>query len=1087
MGNTDGILPPEAGGSGIPPHGAIENTREKELALRRRLCDGLDSITTKAEFVTLLADKADPDIFVEGVGPISLPLSEVQAKKLITKSHQAPFGKGSETIVDTSVRNTWEINPEQFQIRSPQWKGFLDNVLRKVARGLGIRSPISAELYKMLLYEKGAMFKAHTEYSDVSHEVLPVKAGYRFVLTYNLAVNPAVKLPSATSRKIRVLRPALESWLRDVKTGRRKATPLYYVLSHKYTEANISLQALKTTDQVRIQALRAACSDLDFDLFLTTLEKTKTGTAEEEYGYDRYGKYSRYDDYYDEDEDEEDSDSDGHHTIDDVTQIDYYSKGIFDLKGNKVASSIPFDEDDIIQEDAFGDEPDEEDYEGYMGNWVSNANMVLGYLQELTHDQGPQATHWYRESAVVIIPSQGALSFLWRMLRGCRDDAVGVASYYIDKCKVTPQKGSLFRELHAILEHLWTTDQSRPSAFTLGGDSLKDILELCILRNEVPLLKLILANNKQPAPTAFLSWLKAKLSEESNISWDTLQKVIQSQPTLSQRYEAISALTEATESSERVELLISQAVDAALKDFDSNQTLSEEDGVSLFNLTLYYRNTDDLKALVPKAIHKQASQTLFLLGLLKALRQSTKRKQVSEEEARPIYETLSRMALKYLSLTTATATKKAPFIPGPHWLLSASTIRDRTAAVNYLTPEAMVRFLSSLFEYKLGEHLQMFAGRVHTEAKFIKGEYFGSLWMPLFQDLSALLEQHKVPLTTPLWQQAFQSLLRAYLRNFVGKKPQKVDHGSQQVSCLCGDCFVLNLFLADTRQTKGRFPMGKQRRRHLHNQLDSHSIDCTHETERRGNPQTLIVTKTTKKWDAAIAQWNERRAQAEIQLEAFDQAKLRLLLADQYNEIRSMSLLEEPPAESGRSAATAATALSSSRGDTSRPAKRSRTALAPVSSNPTPEQLARLEAEIARAAGVVPTTAPTKTAASSSSSSAKIPKPHSTATSHMPPPARPHPSSTAPSRHGGVVSPPARPGGTTAAVPPRTPATVGRASSSFRTVSNGRTTWCGIGARGAGPGASPAGSAAQHPVARTTVGTGSKRKIVEVIDLTGDD
>ncbi|RYO81367.1 hypothetical protein DL762_007146 [Monosporascus cannonballus] len=1037
-----GTLPPEAGESSVPPHGTIGQTRERGFSLKRRLRDVLDSITSRADFVTLLADKADPDIFVEGVGPISLPLSEVQAKELITKSHQAPFGKGSETVVDTSVRNTWEINPEQFQIRSPQWKGFLDNLLRKVARGLGISSPISAELYKMLLYEKGAMFKAHTEWL-------------------------AVTLPSATSllRKSRVLHPALESWLRDVKTGRRKATPLYYVLNNKYTEANISLQALKTTDRVRVEVLLAACLELGFDLFLTTLEKTETGTVEEEYGYGRHDKYSMYDDYYDEDEDEEDSDSDGHHAIDDVTETNYYSKGIFDLKGNKVASSIPFDKDDIIQEDAFGDEPDEEDYEGYM---ISVLNSEANLVQ--CRAIGDHRQHIGTENQY---------------------DAVGVTSYYIDKCKATPQKGSLFRELHTILEHLWTTDQSQPSAFTLSGRSLKDILKLCILRNEVPLLKLILANNKQPAPTAFLSWLKARLSEESNISWDTLQKVtmhsIQSQSTLSQRYEAISALTDATESSERVELLISQAVDAALKDFDSNQALSEEDGVSLFNVALYYKSMDDLKALVPKAIHRRANQTSFMLGLLRALRQSTRRKQISQEEARPIFEALSRMTIEYMSITTATVTEKAPFVPGPHWLLSASSIRDRTAAVNYLSPEAMLRFLSFLFEYELGEHLQKFAGRIHTEAKLIKGEYFGSLWMLLFQDLPALLEQYKVPLTTPLWRQAFQSLLRAYLRNFVGKKPPKPDHGSQQVSCPCGDCFVLNRFLADARQTKGRFPMGKQRRQHLHNQLDSHGIDCTHETERRGNPQTLIVTKTTKKWDAAIAQWNERRVQAEIQLEAFDQAKLRLLLADQYDEIRNMSLLEEPPAASGRSAATTATAPSSSRRDTARPVKRSRTALGPASSNPTREQLAWLEAEIARAAGVVPTTTPAKPAASSSFSSAKIPKPHATATSHAPLPAPSHPSSTMMSRPGGVMSSPAKPVGTPAAVPPRTPATVSRALSSFMAVSDGRTTWHGIGSRGAGPGANPAGMAPQHPVARTTVGTGSKRKIVEVIDLTGDD
>lgn len=39
--------------------------------------------------------------------------------------------------------------------------------------------------------------------------------------------------------------------------------------------------------------------------------------------------------------------------------------------------------------------------------------------------------------------------------------------------------------------------------------------------------------------------------------------------------------------------------------------------------------------------------------------------------------------------------------------------------------------------------------------------------------------------------------------------------------------------------------MGKQRRQHLHQQLDNLRIDCTHDTERYGNPQTLVVTKTS--------------------------------------------------------------------------------------------------------------------------------------------------------------------------------------------------------------------------------------------------
>ncbi len=47
-----------------------------------------------------------PGLHVEGVGDILLPISDAQAKLLVTVADQAPHGKGMETIIDTSVRNT---------------------------------------------------------------------------------------------------------------------------------------------------------------------------------------------------------------------------------------------------------------------------------------------------------------------------------------------------------------------------------------------------------------------------------------------------------------------------------------------------------------------------------------------------------------------------------------------------------------------------------------------------------------------------------------------------------------------------------------------------------------------------------------------------------------------------------------------------------------------------------------------------------------------------------------------------------------------------------------------------------------------
>ncbi|KAJ0386773.1 hypothetical protein COL922a_003704 [Colletotrichum nupharicola] len=106
----------------------------------------------------------NPGLHVADVGPISFPLKEEQARSLIEKARQAPFGKGSDTVVDTAVRNTWELDPTQFELRSPNWTGVINTLCKRAAQDMGINAPIIADLYKLLIYEKGAMFKAHVEY-----------------------------------------------------------------------------------------------------------------------------------------------------------------------------------------------------------------------------------------------------------------------------------------------------------------------------------------------------------------------------------------------------------------------------------------------------------------------------------------------------------------------------------------------------------------------------------------------------------------------------------------------------------------------------------------------------------------------------------------------------------------------------------------------------------------------------------------------------------------------------------------------------------------------------------------------------------
>lgn len=109
-----------------------------------------------------------PGLEIAGSGPIGLPLSHRDAAALKDACHKSPFGKGSRTIVDESVRKTWELDASQFQLTNPAWLEFEKNIVNQVEQSLGATvthgGRLVAHRYKLLLYEKGAMFKAHQEY-----------------------------------------------------------------------------------------------------------------------------------------------------------------------------------------------------------------------------------------------------------------------------------------------------------------------------------------------------------------------------------------------------------------------------------------------------------------------------------------------------------------------------------------------------------------------------------------------------------------------------------------------------------------------------------------------------------------------------------------------------------------------------------------------------------------------------------------------------------------------------------------------------------------------------------------------------------
>ncbi|CAJ2501042.1 Uu.00g038950.m01.CDS01 [Anthostomella pinea] len=369
------------------------------------------------------------------------------------------------------------------------------------------------------------------------------------------------------------------------------------------------------------------------------------------------------------------------------------------------------------------------------------------------------------------------------------------------------------------------------------------------------------------------------------------------QHSLAREYEAIVSIGGDYEPPPGLENLISRAADTAL-DAIGDKTFSYEDGPALFDLAYYHKGWKYLKTSVLPVVESNIISTAFVLNFLKTLHQSMRRRQVPQEEAKSAYKKLAQLAIQ--NFDSAASAPSAP-----------------TTSVS--AHSSMLWFISSLFELGLEEQLNLF-----LDAQWvghIGGDEFKSLWIPLLQDLFHVIGKHGVLLSEPRWLVFYQSIITAYLFTCVGERPKET-YSTKTVECLirCKDCTALNEFLADPTRQVGCFPLAKARRQHLHSRIEAAGDHCTHETVRSTRPETLVVTKRSSGCEADVKSWEERRVQAEKQLDAFDQQKLRVVLADLYQDIMSMAILESEGIASGQ------TNSSSTRNP--------RPPLAPVSGNP---------------------------------------------------------------------------------------------------------------------------------------------------------
>ena len=102
------------------------------------LSTAIAAATRSAKFcVSGSLPATDPAIDIENLGVIKLPLKRAAAKELIAHCHVAPFGKGTQTLVNTKVRKTFELDPGKFRL-SDEWDSAIARSTQLIAAQLGL-------------------------------------------------------------------------------------------------------------------------------------------------------------------------------------------------------------------------------------------------------------------------------------------------------------------------------------------------------------------------------------------------------------------------------------------------------------------------------------------------------------------------------------------------------------------------------------------------------------------------------------------------------------------------------------------------------------------------------------------------------------------------------------------------------------------------------------------------------------------------------------------------------------------------------------------------------------------------------------
>lgn len=741
-----------------------------------------------------------PKVEVEGVGLLSFPVPAAQVAALIRRAERAPYGRGEETVLDTSVRRVWQLPSGKVRIGGKSWAKSFASITAAVAAGLGCEGKaVSAELYKLLVYDTGGFFLAHRDteksegmfgtllvllpsvhrggellirhsgrevlldmscaefselpfaafYADCEHEVRPITQGNRICLVYNL-----IQQRLAKGRAADLNAPDYEAHITKAAALLEKAlardgstNKIVWLLEHQYSPAGLSFAALKSSDAAKARVLVQAAARAGCAVHLGIVHIEESGPAQPNYDcyQARRGRWGRYDD-----DEGEDAGSDDFEVIE-VSDSSQYVDQWVDPKDRPMDfGPLPLADGELLPAGALDDEmPDEQRLLEASGN--EGVSFERAY-----HRAALVIWHRDRYAEVLLQAGVGAvLPYLKERIESCLAEAAA-----------SPEREEVVSLARRIMD-VWK--DARPYA-----------------------------SYRQAEPSA-------------------------------NRTEMLTLLARLGDAA-LVEEFIVQVVAPGYDGCENGALLSS---VRLLGAA---KTGGLFAALVGRHMRRSHGSCVELLHGLSAQQAIAK-----EGEWASALREVARAAVAGLDEIAG------PAVPAQNhsaeWERPAQPVRPGLVT-------SLLGALATLSDEPLRERAaRKLAARPEVfEPVTVLVPALGSLCAGVAETAQCDGTVHH------LWTHSAEFLLK---RSELPPEPPKDWRQDARLACACADCRELQAFVVDPVEQLHRFRVRQDRRQHLQHQIERHELDMTHTTDRRGSPQTLVCKKDRRSYQRRCEQYRQ--------------------------------------------------------------------------------------------------------------------------------------------------------------------------------------------------------------------------------------